>query len=201
MRCNVDENGYVIIPKGYFDEFKYNINIKTPMLNIQQLQKNLQAGKHVIVKCPLTSQHVIISPFTDENGGYRNSGHRPSIQGAIEKIGSYSGDWKENFKEHTFIGIYESEFETFKVGDKVLISKDAEKWCEKMGMLWTKEKEGMVGEIVEIKSVPDNGTYFIGGWNFPPQALSYPMEEEDEVEKAIKLLVERGKIKDGKILI
>jgi len=174
-------------------------------MNIKNLQKNLQAGKHVIVQSK-ERDYCIISPFKDSHRNYRHSGQCDFVSIASEFIGDCHGDKLDLFKDHTFIGFYEPEFETFKVGDKVLVSKDAEKWCKKSGLSDIAERKDMQGGIYEVKDISGN-IYVRTGHNsntsyaFPPQALSYPMEEEDEVEKAIKLLVERGKIKDGKILI
>ena len=151
-------------------------------------------------------RYGIVSPFKDDEGDYRYSGEYRSIEKAMLNIGYDSKiGGIETYEDYTFIGIYEPEFETFKVGDKVLVSKDAEKWCKKFGIMFRDGMKNMVGKICEIKEIKvldhsiwneDKSEY----WFFPPQALSYPMEEDDEVEKAIKLLTEKGKIINGRIL-
>ena len=164
------------------------------------LVKILEKGSCVVVKRISDNAYCSILNHKDEGGNYRMSNWCYSIERSKQWIGDYCGDSKETWddKDIEIVEVYRPEYEPFKIGDKVRILdtiKNTEDWES-----YKDSFPEMKGKIEEVRNYISGRNYNVNGWYFGHEWLIPLIEEDDEVEKAIKLLEERGRLKDGKIL-
>ncbi len=161
------------------------------------IEQNLKAGLNVVVKS--VNSYCSILNHKDRDGNYRTSDWWDSIEESKQRIGYYTGYSKQDWDDADIeiVEIFRPEYEPFKVGDKVRISdkiKETDDWN-------TIEDDfpEMKGKIEETYNNISGRYYNVNGWYIGHEYL-IPLIEDDEVEKAIKLLEEKGRLKDGKIL-
>ncbi len=180
---------------------------ETKMINYTNLIKNLEVGKHCIIK-DSSGLYKIISPFKDNNNNHRTTYWRIDLKYCHTEICGFAGHSKENLKEFceksTFIGFYEPEFKIFKKGDKVKIADNAKELCDKYSISWDNNINGMLGKVLEIEKIIGNDISIYDetksdSYMFPIQAISYSMDEisvilkigdksysKQEIEEALK---------------
>lgn len=167
------------------------------------LVKILEKGSCVVVKSG--NSYSSILNHKDQYGNYRDSGWLDSMEESKQRIGYYSGDSKETWdnKDLKIVEVFRPEYEPFQVGDKVRILdkiKETDDWNTICGTLTIEDDfPEMKGKIEEVYNNVMGTYYNVNGWYIGHEYL-IPLIEDDEVEKAIKLLEERGRLKDGKIL-
>ncbi len=172
------------------------------MTNKELILKNLAIGKHVVVESN-DGDYAVFSKFGEL---YRSSCVYGTKEEAKLTIGCYGISQKNIFcGDYTFIEAFDFEYETFKPGDKVLVSKDAEKWLKKSDLVCYGAKREMFGKIFEVKKLWND---YIDVWNedksecwsFSKETLSFapdPVKKEtikigdceydkEEFEKATK---------------
>ena len=168
------------------------LNIK-PMTLTETLLKNISVGKYVVVRNEY-NEYCIFSPHKDIEGDYRRSSWEKTIKGARENIGSQYGisedglnrlSKKYNWAIHE---IYTPEYEIFKVGDEVCVEG----------------QEGLF-KIIQQFYNSDKGYYILdNNISYWHTKIYYPYKTtptQEEQGKAIKVLEEAGRVKDGKIII
>ena len=164
------------------------------------IENNLKKGLNVVVKDLEGNDYCTIFNSKDSDGDYRMSDWCNSIEESKQWIGCYCGESKEHWNEIDLeiVEVFIPEFEPFTIGQKVRIL-DSVKKTEDWESLEDKF-EDMTGVIRKV-FIERIGTYYsINGWCVGHEFLAPLVEDDDEVEKAIKLLEERGRLKDGKIL-
>lgn len=163
------------------------------------IENNLKKGLCVVVKDLSVNSYRSILNHKDINGNYRTSDWRDSIEASKQWIGDYCGDSKEDWDhmDLEIVEVFRPEEKLFEVGDEVRISdkiKETDDWD-----FYKDSFPEMKGKIGEVYNNILGRYYKVNGWNIGQEYL-IPLIEDDEVEKAIKLLEERGRLKDGKIL-
>ena len=168
----------------------------------EKIVKVCSHGHHAVVVSS-SGRYLIVSPFKDNNGDYRESGWRDSLEEAKKQIGFYSGFSKEFCKEKGSEG---AKFHSvlslplpkpYKKGDLVdvlEITKDIPDFED-----WYKEVQEMVGQKgLEIEDGIDDFTYFVFTKNksksfcFPHSVLAPHIPEEEEEEEEMKKKKEKG---------
>ena len=164
------------------------------------LVKILEKGSWVLVKDLSDNTYCSILNHKDKDGNYRNSGWCDSIEVSKQWIGDYCGNSKEDWDDIDLeiVEVFRQEEKLFEVGDEVRISdkiKETDDWGN-----YKNSFPEMKGKIEGVYNWLEGRHYSINGYYVGQEYLIPLIEEDDEVEKAIKLLEERGRLKDGKIL-
>lgn len=164
-----------------------------------EIVNNLEKGLRVIVKDLSDNTYLSILNHKDREGSYRTSDWCDSIEKSKQRIGDYCGDSKEDWDDFDLeiVEIFRPEEKLFEVGDKVRLLDSIKETDD-----WGNYKDSfpeMKGAIREVHDHVSGRYYDINGRYIGHEYL-IPLIEDDEVEKAIKLLKERGRLKDGKIL-
>lgn len=168
------------------------------------LVKILEKGSCVVVKDLSDNTYCSILNHKDIDGDYRTSDWWDSIEESKQWIGLCNGKTREYWDDTDLeiVEIFRPEFEPFKIGDKVRLLdsiKNTEDW--KKYEDWERYDlfVNMTGEVKQVYCQMMGTHYKVNGVYVGHEYL-IPLIKEDEVEKAIKLLEERGRLKDGKIL-
>ncbi len=157
------------------------------------IEQNLKAGLNVVVKDLGDNTYCAIGTNKDFEGNYRYSGWENSIEEAKQHIGEYNGYSKEYWDGYDIeiVELYRTEFEMFKVGDKVRILdsiKKTENWED-----FKNHFPYMTGEIEECFNQVDGINYRVNGYIIGHEHLAPLVEQEEDVAlEAIKLLEEKG---------
>ena len=158
-----------------------------------QIEQNLKKGLYVVVKDLGDNIYCVIGTNKDDDGNYRCSNWRNSIENAKQWIGESYGNIEDYWNEQDIeiVEVFRPEYEPFKVGDKVRILdsiKKTEDW-ETMGGGFL----DMTGEIEEFYVGADGTNYAINSYIIGHEYLAPLVEREDNVAlEAIKLLEEKG---------
>ena len=148
-----------------------------------QIENNLKAGLNVVVKDLEDNTYCIIFNLKDSNGNYRMSIWYDTIEKAKQYIGSYSGYPKEEWDDLDLeiVEVFRTEYEPFKVGQKVRIL-DSIKKVEDWESIEDKF-ENMTGVIRKV-FLDRIGTYYsVNGWCVGHEYLAPLNEVEEETIK------------------
>lgn len=162
------------------------------------LVKILEKGSCVVVKSDNT--YLSILNHKDELGNYRNSDWWDSIEVSKQYIGLWNGKTREYWDDTDLeiVEVFRPEEKMFEVGDEVRIL-DKIKETDGWDFYYKDSFPDMKGKIEVVYNYKLGKHYEVNLCCVGHEFLA-PLIEDDEVEKAIKLLEERGRLKDGKIL-
>ncbi len=154
------------------------------------IENNLKKGLQVVVKNE-DNDYCTISNSKDSEGNYRMSIWYKSIEKAKQYIGDCYGNSKEwwDALNLEIVEVFRTEYEPFKVGDKVKILdsiKKTENWED-----FKAHFPNMTGEIEEFYNQIDGINYRVSGYIIGHEYLA-PLVEDNVALEAIKVLEEKG---------
>ena len=147
------------------------------------IEKNLKAGLNVVVKRLYDNRYFAISPNKDLNGNYRRSSWATNVDCCKHNIGECDGFYKDVFEKESFeiVEVYRSEYEPFKVGDKVRIL-DSIKKTEYWGIIG-KCFPDMTGKVEGVYFEKIGINYSVNGWYIGHEYLAPLNEVKEETIK------------------
>lgn len=147
------------------------------------IENNLKVGLHVVVKDLEDNTYCILSNLKDSEGDYRMSSWFDSIKDAKQCIGSCAGYDKDYWdeKDLEIVEVFRTEFEPFKVGDKVRILDSIKKTND-----WEEVEDyfpNMTGVITQVDFENLGTTYYVNGWYIGHEFLTPLNEVKEETIK------------------
>ena len=148
-----------------------------------QIENNLKAGLNVVVQDLEDNTYCVIGTNKDDDGNYRCSNWRNSIENAKQWIGESYGNIEDYWDEQDLeiVEVFRPEFEPFKVGDKVRLLDTIKKTND-----WEEVEDyfpNMTGEIKGVDFENLGTTYKINGWYIGHEFLAPVNEVKEETIK------------------